>query len=314
MKKLILILVGICTIFSTTYAYSLTKVINTHELTSSVLAESDVRVRYNDIKGYTFNGWEAEGIILTGNNYKDITFKMPENDVTLEAKLTLTNYEISYELNGGTADNQTSYTINDMIVLNEPTKGEYIFLGWTGSNGSIPQKNVIISKGNSGNKFYIANWKSKVYEIEVTQTGKGTITSEMTTLLRNNVNIFEIAENESLTFKFKADNEYEILDVKLNGISLGIMDEYTFNKITTNQTLYVEFSDSQEFTFTSKINNVTESFKVSENESISVTALPKAGYRFVNWTTTGITLPNTETVVFTMPKNDVTIVANYELE
>lgn len=70
-------------------------------------------------------------------------------------------FTITYELNDGVVDgdNPTTYTKDsDEIVLINPTREGYEFVGWTGSNGTVPSKNVVISSGSVGNKSYEANW------------------------------------------------------------------------------------------------------------------------------------------------------------
>jgi hypothetical protein len=52
-------------------------------------------------------------------------------------------YTIEYNLNGGTnnPNNPGTYTIeSDIITLQNPTRTGYIFDGWTGSNGNVPQE------------------------------------------------------------------------------------------------------------------------------------------------------------------------------
>ena len=50
------------------------------------------------------------------------------------------NYTISYNLNGGSANNKSSYNIEtDTFTLSNPTKTGYTFAGWTGSNGTTKQ-------------------------------------------------------------------------------------------------------------------------------------------------------------------------------
>ena len=72
-----------------------------------------------------------------------------------------TTYTITYNLDGGTVSgNPTTYTSNDTITLNNPTKEGYTFTGWTGSNGTTPSTTVTIPKGSTGNKTYTANWES----------------------------------------------------------------------------------------------------------------------------------------------------------
>ena len=79
-------------------------------------------------------------------------------------KLTVGNtdsnvYSITYNLNGGTMSGQkTSYTVADSFTLPQPTRIGYTFTGWTGSNGTTPQKTVTVNKGTRGNLSYTANW------------------------------------------------------------------------------------------------------------------------------------------------------------
>lgn len=77
-------------------------------------------------------------------------------------------YDISYNLNGGILikENPTHYYEEDEdINLNYPIKEGYTFLGWTGSNGTTPQKDVTINGGSYGNKTYTANWKINQYPV-----------------------------------------------------------------------------------------------------------------------------------------------------
>lgn len=80
---------------------------------------------------------------------------------TYTATWTPVNYTISYDLNGGavTVSNPTSYNIETpTFTLNNPVRLGYVFVGWTGSNGTTPQKAVSVYKGSTGNKSYKANW------------------------------------------------------------------------------------------------------------------------------------------------------------
>ena len=68
-------------------------------------------------------------------------------------------YKITYNLNGGTANNPTHYNEEtETFTLERPTREGYRFDGWTGSNGDIPQKDVTIEEGSAGSKEYVANW------------------------------------------------------------------------------------------------------------------------------------------------------------
>ena len=121
--------------------------------------------------GYTFNGWTGEGI-------NGSTFTMGSSNVTISASWNVINYTITYNLNGGSGNNPSSYNIDTTtFTLVNPTKTGYTFNGWTGSNGSSPQTSVTISKGSQGDKTYTANWTAKSYTITYNCNGGSGSTS-----------------------------------------------------------------------------------------------------------------------------------------
>ena len=87
-----------------------------------------------------------------------------QGDLGQTCKITVkgqsTEYKIDYNLNGGSVSgNPANYTTDILpITLKNPVRSGYTFTGWTGSNGSTPQKTVTIAKGSTGNKSYTANW------------------------------------------------------------------------------------------------------------------------------------------------------------
>ena len=92
---------------------------------------------------------ESQDIVWDSGNLDTITFIYEPIE-----------YTITYNLEGGSATNPESYTIEtDTFTLNNPTRNLYTFLGWTGSNLSETSTSVTIEKGTIGNKAYTATWK-----------------------------------------------------------------------------------------------------------------------------------------------------------
>ena len=119
--------------------------------------------------GYTFNGYfdAASG----GTKYYNANGSSAKNwDKTAAAALyaqwSIVTYTISYDLKDGTVTgNPASYDVTtNTITLKNPTRTGYVFLGWTGSNGTTPQMTVTIAQGSTGNKSYTANW-GPIYNI-----------------------------------------------------------------------------------------------------------------------------------------------------
>ena len=103
-------------------------------------------------------GYENPIWLLQGSQISN-TFLMPAGDIELDVSAGLIKYPITYNLDGGEmASNPSEYTIEDEVTLREPIKPGYDFVGWTGSNGTTPQKEVTIPKGSTGEKNYTANW------------------------------------------------------------------------------------------------------------------------------------------------------------
>lgn len=113
-------------------------------------------------EGYSFSGY-------TNNNniYNQEVNILDINNKELKAKWDLIEYSITYNLNDGIVDNnKIHYNTEEEFLIPNTTREGYIFLGWTGSNGDYPEKDIIIKRGTTGNLEYIANWQELVENIE----------------------------------------------------------------------------------------------------------------------------------------------------
>lgn len=134
-------------------------------------------------KGYTFEGWIGDN----GNT--------PQTSITIQTGNTgnkkyqavwkETQYQIEYDLDGGSWGSLTpvsTYNIESAdITLLTPVKSGYTFVGWIGNNGTEPQKNVVLTKGSTGNKKYVAVWEASADpEPGATATVKPTATATQT--------------------------------------------------------------------------------------------------------------------------------------
>ncbi len=107
--------------------------------------------------GYEFGGWYFDKDTWQRPFYENLFLDEPiTEDKIIYAKLNIINYNITYELNGGTnnASNPDTYNVEDEIEFATPTRSGYIFNGW-----DIPT----IQKGSTGNKTVTASWKLAQY-------------------------------------------------------------------------------------------------------------------------------------------------------
>lgn len=159
-------------------------------------------------EGYEFTGWS------NGTNTFDGTETVADINPTNSPSLTMTaqwtpvNYTISYAMNGGSASNPTSYTIeSNAITLNNPTRNGYTFTGWsgTGLSGSA-NKSVTIPKGSTGNRSYTANWQaSDISSISTMQAMTSSICSA--TAVGTSKNLTDTRDNNVYTVKKLADGK-----------------------------------------------------------------------------------------------------------
>ena len=117
---------------------------------------------------YDFVGWYTNSL-LTGIKYSPNGSITLNSNITLYAKWKIKEFNITYDLDGGTVSksNPTKYTPEtNTFTLNNPTRENYEFLGWIGSNGPTPQKTVTIPKGTTGDLAYTAVWQKTLFHID----------------------------------------------------------------------------------------------------------------------------------------------------
>ena len=123
--------------------------------------------------GYDFAGWTGSNG-STAQTSVSIA-KGSTGNKSYTANWTPITYTISYTLNSGTVTgNPTTYTIETAtFTLKNPTRTDYTFTGWTGSNGTNPETTVTIAKGSTGNKSYTANWSQNVISYTISYNYDG---------------------------------------------------------------------------------------------------------------------------------------------
>ena len=262
--------------------------------------------------GYKFSKWSTSSAGI-GTSYADEASYTATADITLYARWTLVDYTITYNLDGGTVSgtNPTTYTItSSAITLKNPTKEGYTFKGWTGSNGTTPQTTVTIPKGSTGNKSYTANWEANTYTVSYDANGGTNAPANQTKTYGVDLTLTtDIPTYEGYIFKG--------WNTVANGSGNSYASGATYSA-NENLTLYAQWEEEIS-SYNLIVNNGIASSEgpVSSGETITITAAPNTGYRFVNWTVNGITLTDAQktsaTISFVMPENDVTVTANFEL-
>ena len=105
--------------------------------------------------------------------WENVDLKNIARDMTVNAIKTPVEYTINYELDGGinSTDNAAKYTIESAtVLLNNPSKTGYKFLGWY-SDAEFTTKVEEIAAGSKGNKTLYANWEAITYTITYNLNG-----------------------------------------------------------------------------------------------------------------------------------------------
>jgi len=132
MKKIISIIITLCILLTTTYAYNLTKIINGKQQITTMNEGENITLIYNDKVGYSFAGWSATGITLANPTSKTINITMPANDVTITASTsTVSGYTLTVVINGVTEVSQK--VPGESVTLTAVPASGYTFSGWTAS-------------------------------------------------------------------------------------------------------------------------------------------------------------------------------------
>lgn len=129
---------------------------------------------------YTFAGW-YDNAALTGEPITAVTVEA-DKDYTFYADWTANEYEIAYELNGGTlsADAPAKYTYSEGTDLVNPTRANYTFAGWYDNDDLTGTAVTEITAEMSGKITLYADWTANEYKVTVSLNG-GSVSEEIPT-------------------------------------------------------------------------------------------------------------------------------------
>lgn len=186
-----------------------------------------------------------------------------DNDIALSVDLSNIEYTITYNLNGGSGTNPTSYKFNnDTFTLSIPTKEGYIFTGWTGSNGSNLQIEVSITKDTMGDLVYNANWEPIKYNLIFNEnSGTGTMPKQEVTY----DNLTKINKN---TF-IKEHYEFIGWNTKPDGTGISYQDGQEIKNLTTKIEDIILYAQWE------KIISEIKDYKYDENNNFIIDIVEK---------------------------------------
>lgn len=271
------------------------------------LEKTEFNINYDDAytlpiptrTGYEFLGW-YNGTTKVNSG----TWKYTEN-IILIAKWNIITYTISYTLNNGTNNsyNPSSYNYeNDDIVIYEPKRTGYTFLGWTINNALVPVKEFTILHNTTGNYNFVANWQINTYYITYDVNGGDNLENDTVGIVYNNSYSLPTPTRTGYTFQGWYNGS-----TKINS------GTYTYTTDLTLVAKWAIINYAINYNLDDGINNINNpSTYTYESDDITIKEPTKEGYTFIGWTTPTNSVPTKEVTILHNTTGELTFVANWE--
>lgn len=229
--------------------------------------------------GYTFLGWTGEG--ETTPQPTVVLPKGTTGDKIYFANWEVNIYAITLDTSGGNALEAISYAVTSSpITLPTPVRTGYTFLGWTGEGIVNPQTEVIIPTGSTGNRTYTANWEATVYTIMLKNLPNGNETIPYT-----------VEQEVKLPYPEKGGYFFE----GWSGTGMTGQEYYvTIPEGTTGNREYTAHWKPTTYEIAFLMNGgepLASIFYTVESPDFDLPIPVRNGYKFVGWTSDGITVP-----------------------
>ena len=277
---------------------------NTYTLTVDGKAEKrtfgeEVTVTAPKKDGYTFTGWEKEGLPADANiDGANITFTMPANNVTLKAQYT----EIAPKTYTVTMGEEVKdYAVDADVSITAPEKDGYTFTGWevTGLPADVDTTKATISfKMPANNVTLKPQYEKNTYTLTVDGKDEPRVFDENVTVTA--------PEKEGFTF---TGWEVTGLPADVDTTKATI----TFTMPANNVTLKAQYTEIVPEKYTVTMGEEFTEYAVGAD--VTIIAPAKAGETFTGWDAVGVpegTDTTSETIMFKMPANNVTLTPQYK--
>ena len=263
--------------------------------------------------GYTFTGWTATGLPANANiDGATVTFKMPANKVTLNAKY-IANAPKKYTVTMG--EEVKDYAVDADVSITAPEKEGYTFTGWkvTGLSADVDTTSETIT------------FKMPANNVTLTPQYTENTSETYTVTMGEEVKDYAVDADVSITAPEK--DGYTFTGWEVTGLSADVdttKATITFKMPANNVTLTPQYTEKDSKTYKLDVSYATITLK-DGSAVADLTAVPEGTKLvatadedtetsvFKSWSCTGLELTKEQStarvVEFTMPDHDVNLTA-----
>ena len=204
-------------------------------------------------EGYRFVNWTEGGSEVSTNATYEFEAGANRTLLAVFELIPDPTYTVTFNSNGGSTVASVENVLEGSTIAKptNPTKSGYTFVGWY-KEAELTNEFNFATDTITENTTLFAKWNKKQttgggggggsattkYTITVKQSENGTISPETT----------KVEKGENQKFEIKADKGYEVEKVLVDGKSVGVITEYTFEKVKEKHTIEATFKKVEEVT------------------------------------------------------------------
>ena len=250
--------------------------------------------------GYSFVGW------YNGSEKVESGIWTRLDDLNLTAKWSIEAYRIIYELNGGVnhVDNPSVFNYeDDTIILKDPTKTGYEFLGWTTQEITTPIKSFEIPHNTTGSITVVANWKANTYHVTLDVNGGSPISNTSFDVVFDSEVVLPTPTRTGYIFAgwYLGEIKYESGIWKYPN-DADLIAHWTVIKYSITYELNGGINDEQ-----------NPSFYTYDSDDIVLKDPSKKGHTFLGWTSLEIPSPTKGITIVNHSLGDKAFTANWKI-
>ena len=173
--------------------------------------------------GYTFGGWEPA-----------VPETMPLNGVKCDAKWTINQYTLTFDLNGGESASIANITADydTDVTVAAPTRTGYTFKGWDPEfTGKIP----------AADTKYTAKWEVNKYNVTFNTDG-GSVIDPIEVVFGSEITLPEAPTKEGYTFKGWQDVPQTMPAKDITLVASWTINQYKVTYMVDENNVYQEYT------------------------------------------------------------------------